>query len=299
MTMLVNNIKGNTFFLDTGIADVPFYKINDREIIMLDSGLAKGGRSRINKFLKNSGLEVSGIICTHAHIDHVGNNTYLKEKYGCSIAMPSYEAFTCSSVVGLKVYYGSLTLPDIKKHFGHMVCKTDIMISNNQDLVSMCGVEFKIIHTPGHSPAHICIVTPDNVAYLGDSLISYEIMKSAKMPYAYMLKKDLESKVKLYDLNCSKYILAHKGVYDNIIKLIDDNITFYKNRAMKIFEDIGGRMKLEDIFRTVVKDFNIPINSIYKYNVIERMLISYLEYLDEIGMVKQDVYNGILKYSRN
>ncbi|WP_446896960.1 MBL fold metallo-hydrolase [Clostridium sp. LBM24168] len=296
--MFVDNIKGNTFYLDTGIADVPFYRINDREIIMLDSGMADGGRKRVEEFLKKSGFKVSGIICTHAHIDHIGNNTYLKEKYKCDIAMPSYEAFTCSSVVGLKVYYDSLTLSEVEEHFGHMVCKTDIMISHNQNSVSMCGIEFKILHTPGHSPAHICIVTPDNVGYLGDALISYEVMESAKMPYAYILKQDLESKMKLYDLTCSKYILAHKGVCDNITKLIDDNIDFYKNRAMKIFEDINGVMKLEDIFHTIVKDFKIPINSIYKYNVIERMLKSYLEYLDEMGMVKQGVYDNILKYSR-
>lgn len=296
--MLVDNIRGNTFYLDTGISDVSFYKIDDNEIIMLDSGMAHGGRKIIDEFLKKSGYKVAGIICTHAHIDHVGNNTYLKEKYGCYVAMPYYEAFTCSSVVGLKVYYGSLTLSEVEKHFGHMVCKTDIMISNSQNSVSLCGVEFKVVHTPGHSPGHICIVTPDDVGYLGDALISHDVMKSAKMPYAYMLKQDLESKMKLYDLHCSDYILSHKGVYDNITGLIEDNIYFYKNRAMNILRNMDGAMKLEDIFSTVVKDFNIPINSIYKYNVIERMLVSYLEYLEEVGLIKQDVYDKELKYSR-
>ncbi|MBA5850186.1 MBL fold metallo-hydrolase [Clostridium sp. cel8] len=296
--MLINNIKGRTFYIDTKIADVPFYKVNEKEIILLDSGLAEGGREIINKFLSETGFKVSGIICTHAHVDHVGNNAYLKEKYKSSIAMPSYEAFTCSSAIGLKVYYGTLTLSDVERHFGHMICKTDIMINDSQDSVSMCGIEFKIIHTPGHSPAHICIITPDNVAYLGDCLISYDVMKGAKMPYAYMLKQDIESKIKLHSLNCSKYLLAHKGVYDDIEKLIDDNIEFYKNRAFKIFDNIVGTMKVEDIFDSVVKDFNIPITNIYKYNVIERMLRSYLEYLDEIGMIHQDVYNKVLKYSK-
>ncbi len=94
-----------------------------------------------------------------------------------------------------------------------MICGTDIVISNNQDKVNVCGIEFKIMHTPGHSPGHICIITPDDVAYLADSLISYEVMKGAKMPYAYILKQDLESKSKLYDLKYSKYIVAHKGIY--------------------------------------------------------------------------------------
>jgi hypothetical protein len=35
-------VKGNTYCIDTGMTYIPFYKINENEIIMLDSGWAKG-----------------------------------------------------------------------------------------------------------------------------------------------------------------------------------------------------------------------------------------------------------------
>ncbi len=296
--MIVKNIKGNTFCIDTGMTYIPFYKINDDEIIMLDSGLKKGERRRINDFLEQNNLKIAAIICSHAHIDHIGNNAYFKEKYNCIIAMSECEAFFCSSILNLKIYYSSQSMSEVEKHLGHMICGTDIVISNSQDKVNVCGIEFKIMHTPGHSPGHICIITPDDVAYLADSLISYEVMKGAKMPYAYILKQDLESKSKLYDLKYSKYIVAHKGIYDDITQLIVDNIEFYKSRAYRIYDIVEGSMTMQEIFSAVITDFKIPIGSIYKYDVIERMLHSYLEYLYEVEMLKLNIENGFLKYSK-
>lgn len=295
--MEIKEIKGKTFCIDTGMLYIPFYKINHEEIIMLDSGWAKGEREGINELLEKNNLKVVGIICSHAHIDHVGNNTYLKEKYNCIIAMPAYEALICSSTVNLKLYYNSQTLSDVTEHFGHMVCKTDIMILDNQDTIIVEGIKFKIIHTPGHSPAHICIITPDDVAYLGDTLISYEVMSGAKMPYAFILREDLNSKVKLYELKCIKYVVAHKGIYDNITELISDNINFYKNKATRVYELIDGAMTMEDILKAAIKEFNIHVNSRYKYTMIQRMLGSYVEYLNETGMIVLKMDNGFLKYS--
>ena len=133
--MEIKEIKGNTFCIDTGMSYIPFYKINDEEIIMLDSGWAEGEREGIDELLEKNNFKVVGIICSHAHIDHIGNNAYLKKKYNCIIAMPAYEALICSSTVNLKLYYNSQTLSEVTEHFGHMVCETDIMILDNQDSI--------------------------------------------------------------------------------------------------------------------------------------------------------------------
>ncbi|MBU3145230.1 MBL fold metallo-hydrolase [Clostridium sp. CF012] len=295
--MKIKEIKGNTFCIDTGMTYIPFYKINHEEIIMLDSGWAEGEREGIDKLLEENNFKVVAIICTHAHIDHIGNNTFFKKKYNCIIAMPAYEALICSSTVNLKLYYNSQTLTEVTEHFGHMVCETDIMILNNQDSIAVRGSKFKVVHTPGHSPAHICIITPDDVAYLADSLISYEVMRGAKMPYAYILSEDLKSKVKLYDFKYSKYVVAHKGMYDDITELITDNINFYKARASTIYNVIQGSMTMEDILKAVIESFNIHIKSRYRYTIIVRMLRSYVEYLNETGMLELNMDEGFLKYS--
>lgn len=294
--MNIINVKGNTYCIETGMSYIPFYKINDNEIIMLDTGLEKGEREIIDAVIENNNFKVVGIINSHAHMDHIGNNAYLKNKFNCIIAMPTYEAIICSSYANLKVYYGAYALKDIKKKFGHMICKTDIKIDDNDNEIDICNTKFKIIHTPGHSPSHISIITPDNVVYLGDALVSYELMNGAKMPYAYILSEDMKSKAKLYDLNCSKYIVSHKGIYENIKKLIDDNIDFYENRSNAIYELITQPMTMEEILKVACHKFEINIYDIKKYNMMSMMLKSYVDYLYEIGKLKVIIDDGLLKY---
>lgn len=295
--MEIIKVKGNTFCIDTGMTYIPFYKINDEEIIMLDSGWMQGEREGIDEVLEKNNFKVFGILCTHSHIDHIGNNTHLKNKYNSIIAMPAYEAHICSSAVNLKVFYSSQNLSEIIHHYGHMICETDIMISDNQHSICLCGVNFKIIHTPGHSPAHICIITPDDVAYLGDTLISYDVMEGSKLPYSFILREALESQRKLQGLKCSKYIVAHKGIYDEISKLITDNVDFFKEISVRVYNIINDAMTMEEIMRAVIKEFNINVKTLYKYNVLERMLRSYVDYLSETGAIKLIMDDGFIKYT--
>ncbi|GKU25242.1 MBL fold metallo-hydrolase [Clostridium folliculivorans] len=294
--MKIKEVKGNTFCIDTGRTYIPFYKINDEEIIMLDSGLAKGERQGIEKLLVDNNFKISAIICTHAHVDHIGNNTYFKNKYNCIIAMPTYEAMLCSSIVNLKGYYSMLTLTEIREQFGDMVCETDIMISHKQSYMEVCGIKFDVFHTPGHSAAHICITTPDEVCYLGDALVSYETMRGAKLPYAYIVSEDLKSKNKLYALKCSKYIVAHKGIYENITELIGANLEFYKAISLKVYEVIEDGMTMDRIRSAVTKNFNLRIDTMARYGLIERLLRPYIEYLSETGSLIFQIEDGLIKY---
>jgi glyoxylase-like metal-dependent hydrolase (beta-lactamase superfamily II) len=90
--MKILKVKGNTYCIDSGMTYIPFYKIGDTEIIMLDSGWATGERAGITQLFETNNLSVVGIINTHSHIDHSGNNAFLKAEYNCTIAMSEVEA---------------------------------------------------------------------------------------------------------------------------------------------------------------------------------------------------------------
>lgn len=295
--MEIQRVKGNTFCIDTKIAYIPFYKIDHEKIILLDTGV-KSCRKELENLLEKNHLQVVGVLCSHSHADHIGNTAYFKKKYHCKVAMAEGEAWTCESLSNLKIYYNSHALPIVKKRYGYLIFHADILMTQKQQCIDFCGINFQMIHTPGHSPNHISIITPDNVLYVGDALISYEVMKGAKMPYVFMLKQDLESKRKLQNLNCSKYIIAHKGIYNDISKLIEDNIKFYQYRAQRIKNLIEGTMTREKIFTAVVESFHIPMKDIFKHDIIERTLKSYLDYLVEIDEIELILEERLLKYRK-
>ncbi|MDK2867908.1 MAG: hydroxyacylglutathione hydrolase [Clostridiales bacterium] len=290
------HILGNTYCIDTGMTYIPYYKVNEHDIIMLDSGWGDGERDGIVELLTHEALHVIGIINSHAHIDHTGNNMFLKRRDGAIIAMSALEASICQSPISMKAYFGGHSLAAVEAHFGDMISDTDILIMPEDDRVTVCNTVFKVVHTPGHSPAHIAIITPDDVAYLGDAIISYEVMKGAKMPYAFILEEDLKSMAKLSELSCEHYIVAHKGHYDAINQLIQDNIEFYKHRAERVKEVITAPMTQEMLLKAVIEAFGIRIKSIHYQLVIERMMKSFLDYLVTVGEVVVYIDDGFIKY---
>ncbi len=297
--MEIIHVKGDTYVIDTGMSYLGFYKINETDIILIDSGWQKELDGILDVFAKYN-LQPVAIIGTHAHSDHVGNNAALKEKYGCTIAMPADEAHHCSSLMNLKLYYNTQTqsLSDIERHYGYMVCESDIILAKEQHSLYLHGINFKLLHAPGHSMQLTCIITPDNVAYLADALISEEVMHGYKLPFSFVLEEDLQSKEALRSLDCSYYIVTHKKVYREIDTLIDQNIAFYKQKAENVYELIERPMSMEEILKTVVDAYGIKLSSVNKYHVVFRMLRCYVEYLKETGRVRQIVEDGYLKYTR-
>lgn len=293
------HIRGNTYVLDLDLLYLPYYMIDEKHIILLDTGLMKNDRERLEVFFKENDLKVSGIICSHAHIDHVGNAAYFKEKYSCPVAMSREEALIVESLLSLKIFYAGYPVNKIRDHFGHMVVKTDQIIEDSDTFIFMCGVRFDILHTPGHSSGHLSITTPDDVTYIGDALISHKVMDGAKLPYAHILTRDLASKISLYKMQSGMYILAHKGIYPDIRDLITDNVYFYRNRAEEILSVITKPMTLEDILKAVSKKMKIRVSSVYKYMVVERMLRCYVEYLYETKRIRLMVDDGFLKYVKD
>lgn len=91
-----------------------------------------------------SGLDL--IINTHHHWDHTDGNIPLKQKYGCKIAGPAYEA---ERIEGLD-------LP---------IDETSAFSFGGEDII--------IYHTPGHTAGHICLYLPDSKAvFTADTLFS-------------------------------------------------------------------------------------------------------------------------------
>ena len=99
--MELEQVKGNTWVLKSWEL-IPFYKLDDSHCILLDTGL-NDQREDLEGSLREAGLTPVGVICSHAHIDHMGNVAYLKQIYGTQLAMSLGEAGHQMSYLGLNI----------------------------------------------------------------------------------------------------------------------------------------------------------------------------------------------------
>ena len=177
--MKLTQVKGNTWVIEA-MALIPFYKLDSRRVILLDTGLREEGEAIEQTLLKN-GLEPVGILYSHVHVDHCGNNRYFQEKYGIPVALTPSEAGMCRSVTTLKSYFLVLSPQTVEREAGWLVHTPDVLLPETEGDFAFAGATFHIVPTPGHSPGHTSLVTADNVCYTGDAMVSRELM-GAKLP---------------------------------------------------------------------------------------------------------------------
>lgn len=165
------HIHKDTWAAVGATALIPFYRLTDTDIILLDTGIAASDREGLTALLEEHGLRPKGILCSHAHYDHVGNAAYLRRRYGCPIAMPMIEAAICADTTAFRANYETLTYGTIQSMFPEECFLSDVLISPDIDHLDFCGVRFGLLPLPGHSAGQMGFITPDGTAYLADCLL--------------------------------------------------------------------------------------------------------------------------------
>ena len=144
--MNLRQVKGNTWVLE-GLEFIPLYRLDGGRCVLLDTGLAQE-REELEQALLDHGLTPAGILCSHAHVDHGGNNRYFQEKYHIPVALTSREAGMCASLLSLKCYFLLLSPDMVEQDAAGLVHTPDVLIPDGDGPFSFAGAEFQILQTP-------------------------------------------------------------------------------------------------------------------------------------------------------
>ena len=66
-------------------AKMGLYRLNDSEVCLIDSGNDKDAGKKVLKILEAGGWKLKMVINTHSHADHIGGNSRLAQRTGCSV----------------------------------------------------------------------------------------------------------------------------------------------------------------------------------------------------------------------
>ena len=293
--MQVKMLAGNTGYLD-GHQVIGLYLTDPGHCVLLDSGVA-ALRDKIEQSLAEAGLTPVGVLCTHTHYDHFGNAAYFQKKYTIPVALPFGEAELCRTWPAVKSHLFVFTAgqimtdPDTRD----LPCTVDRIVMPDQTDFLFCGVRFTILHTPGHSPDHISVITPDRVCYGGDALLCGRHLTAAKLPYAYNFRQSLESFELFRTTGCDWLLLAHNGVIEAPFdSLVDENRIAMEDRLALVRNVVDREMSVEEIYTAVRQAMGIVVDTPAKALSLERFLRPYLECMVDDGTHIQTVRDGVL-----
>ena len=282
--MKLKQIKSKTYVINPKYIDLGLYRINDSECILIDSGYKKTADCEIIPFMERNGLSVAGVVCTHGHLDHAGGNCSLKKHFNSKIAAPYFESVFGESTYNMYTLRNNYRFSITKEKHPEFKCDTDYIIKHSQDIITFLDIPFKTIQLHGHSPFQTGYVTPDNVAYLADAIISEEMISKTKVPYIFDIEKDIESKRQLKNLDCDYYILSHDGVYEDITSLIDINITHIFSTIDRLLDYMDEPRSFDDYTAHVMNKLSISGN-VRKVVYLQEILKNFITYFSQKNLI--------------
>ncbi|MCB5271944.1 MAG: MBL fold metallo-hydrolase [Candidatus Cloacimonetes bacterium] len=120
--------------------------------------------SSLLELIQEHGLKVQGIVNTHGHGDHIGGNSYFQEALACPIMI--HEADQKMLVDNKKNLSEFMGTPLKLEAADRLLKDGDILTLGTHDL--------KVIHTPGHTPGGICLLS-GKFLISGDTLFEMSI----------------------------------------------------------------------------------------------------------------------------
>ena len=135
------------------------YSNDSKDAICIDPGY---DTNRILDFIKNKNLNVTDILLTHGHFDHMLSCKILKDYFNSNVYI---------SDVDEKILY------DSEHNYASLINKTSFDKFNvtnhliDGDVITLNSYSIKCISTPGHTKGSFCFYLEDeNILFSGDTL---------------------------------------------------------------------------------------------------------------------------------
>ena len=142
------------------------------------------------------------------------------------------------------------------------------------------------------------MVTPDNVCYVADALLSRE-NQDAKLPYSLHHAAAFKSREKLGKTRHSHYIIAHKGICPgaDFPALVRDNDALVLRRAEEILSMVQEPTSFSEINRRVCAHYKLLTRQPRRSLRFERNVRFFVEYLVDEGYLAMSCEDGTTFYS--
>jgi glyoxylase-like metal-dependent hydrolase (beta-lactamase superfamily II) len=162
------------------------FLIYGEKICLVDSGVA-GSEMIIFQYLKDTGRspqEISMLILTHAHPDHIGSAAAIKRITGCTVAACASERAWIEDVA---LQAKERPVPGFFDLVGGSV-EVDRTLDEGDLLHIQGGPDLRVMHTPGHSSGSIslwmakesALITADAIPIAGEMPIYQDILASVR-----------------------------------------------------------------------------------------------------------------------
>lgn len=285
-------IAERSYYIDSP-AKVGLFRLNDRDVCLIDSGNDKDAGRKIRQLLEAHGWHLTAIYNTHSNADHIGGNRYLQGQMGCKIYAPGIECgFTRHPVLEPAFLYGGYPCRDLRHKF--LMAQESVVEPLVKETLPE-GVE--AIELPGHFFDMVGFRTVDDVVYLADCLSSRETLDKYQIGFLYDVAAYLQTLETVKGMKAKMFVPAHAAATEEIAPLAQENINKVWEIAEKILEICQAPRCFETILQALFHEYKLAMN-FEQYVLVGSTVRSYLSFLRDTGRLNVRFEENLLLWER-
>lgn len=262
-------------------AKIGIYDLGGGEVCLIDSGNDRDAGKKARQILDAHGWKLRAIYNTHAHVDHIGGNSYLQAQTGCAVYAPPLEQFyTQYPDIGTAILTGGAVPAELHNKF--FIAKG----SSAQALTPGTlpdGLE--AVPLPGHSHGMVGFRTSDDVLFLADSLVSDATLAKYQVSFIFDVGTYLKTLEKVRTMSASLFIPSHAEACADIAPLAQRNIDKCAGIADRIADVCRTPLMFEDVLASIFSAYSLRMN-LQQYVLVGCTVRSYLCYLKDAGRLE-------------
>lgn len=282
----LNKVGNKTYYIDSP-SKVGLFLMDDQKVCLIDSGNDKEAGKRIQKILEDQGWELSMIINTHSHADHIGGNNILQQRLG----VPAYSqgvdmAFIEYPILEPSGLYGGYPPKELRNKF--LMAQPSHIQELTPEVLPQ-GLE--MVRLDGHSFSMIGLKTEDQVWFLADCLNSEAVMEKYPVFFLYDVASHLETLELVEALEGDLFISSHVEPLKDVKPLVEKN----RNKMREIMENIkticSQPTSFEELLKQIFDWYGLKMN-LAQHVLVGNTIKSYLSYMLERGEVQVEFHEN-------
>lgn len=232
-------------------------KTAEDKVVFIDSGNNRDAGKKALRIIEEQGWTLEAIFNTHSHADHIGGNRYLQEKTGCRIFAKGAECFAVNYPESEPaLLYGGFPYGSIKHKF---------LMAEKSFCEPLCEevlpAGMKIIDLPGHCFDMTGFLTENKTAYIGDAVISEDILKKYGMAYNWDVSGYLKSLETVKGINADIFVTSHCGNFTEITEIADYNISHTKAVEQTVISLCLKPISFENLLKAVFDNYGLTMTA--------------------------------------
>lgn len=206
---------------------------DENTVVLVDTGVP-GQIQNIRKEMEKAGVpfeRLDKVIITHHDLDHIGSLSRVVKESNNRVEVLSHEGerpFIQGEMMPIKMTPERIAerekelqaMPEEKRNvmkavLANLPANVDTLLHDGEELPYCGGII--VIHTPGHTPGHICLYLKKYKALItGDALIAVEGKLFGPNPiYTANMQDAIDSLKKLTKYDIQKVLCYHGGLINN------------------------------------------------------------------------------------